>query len=752
MDVSTTDRVSPIGHWSLDEAGLPTYRLEVDVPVVTTTPAGAPYPLEPDPYALIGNDGLSLFVHASGRFVAMSGERGWVRLNAATDEAASNGAALSVTRDGATTTHELLGEDGVAASSLDVERELGCGFARYAFAPLDGVAVTRTLGVAPSTASGRGAAAFVVGVRLTNTGSEPADVEHVETVLSHPFVGKNTSPDGSEPPFRFVTTAEALAGGQGVVATSTATSDDPGILTGLDEPNRYNLYPPALALLASPSSQVPVSFEQRVVASDAVELSARARVTLEPGESRDVVVVVGLLSPDDDVATLVAFASSLPDDRTFRAGWATALAAFEQVEDPTLRSELTWDGHAILAMATWSAYHGHTVIPQGMTYDYVIEMFAAPRDHLQHAMAAAYFAPHLARETILYTLCKMTYQGEIKYMDFGNGDTSNSAWNTSDQQLYLFQTLGEYLRITGDTSILEATTAYLPREASFLGSTLDKLERAFAYLRDEVSTGPHGLVRLMNSDWSDMVFVDLSVHRYFGTAESQMNTAMAMAVMPTLVEQLDAYGAAADASTAERVARLTTSMNLYLARITAAMLRDMEGRTFARRVWLDRDTALGDATMDLEPQAFLLQAPDFPVERKRALWEAMSEQLLAGEVLGPRQREKPVVGGLMDPGVSENGGFWYALAGQTVVGVATFDTDAALGLVDRLTLRSFGAHYPDYWVGQWTGPDTINAEYCGDLAGLPRPDNDGLWSKFAAYCAHVHAWPVYGWFRTRDLA
>jgi hypothetical protein len=90
--------------------------------------------------------------------------------------------------------------------------------------------------------------------------------------------------------------------------------------------------------------------------------------------------------------------------------------------------------------------------------------------------------------------------------------------------------------------------------------------------------------------------------------------------------------------------------------------------------------------------------------------------------------------------------------GETIIGVATFDRPAALALLRRLTFRNFSSRFPDYWVGHWTAPDTINAVYCGDLAGLPRPDNDGLWSIFAAYCAHAHAWPIHGYYRINDRA
>lgn len=85
-----------------------------------------------------------------------------------------------------------------------------------------------------------------------------------------------------------------------------------------------------------------------------------------------------------------------------------------------------------------------------------------------------------------------------------------------------------------------------------------------------------------------------------------------------------------------------------------------------------------------------------------------------------------------------------------IVGVATFDPDQALDLLARMTFEQFARHYPDYWTGLWSAADTINAHRSGPIAGLPRPDNQGLWTTFASYCTHAHAWPIYCWGRIQD--
>ena len=398
-------------------------------------------------------------------------------------------------------------------------------------------------------------------------------------------------------------------------------------------------------------------------------------------------------------------------------------------------------------MATYAAYYRQTFIPQGMTYDYVQDLNSGPRDHLQHALGAACFAPELAKSSILYTLCQMTAQGGLKFTVSGDGLTANSSWAPSDQQLFLFYAVTEYLRITRDWSLLEEVTPYVPEAHEPPGTVLQKLERAFAYLRDHVSTGPHGLVRLLTGDWNDQIYSGLPDGRYRDTAESQMNSAMVMAILPPLVDQLDAYARRRSGDRAEPAGRLAEAMRVYADQVSQAMMRDMEGRTYARRAWLAPGKALGEDEMYLEPQSFLLQAPAFPLERKRALLREMQRRLIDGEALGPRQRETPPPNARMTPGTSENGGFWYSLAGQAIAGVATFDRKAALALLDRMTFRNVSRRHPAYWVGQWTAPDTLNANTAGDLAGLPRPMDDGVFCRMANYCAHAHAWPIYAYFR-----
>lgn len=753
----TLSGASKLGGWLTDSRHLPVYRVTADLPLATVDAKGKPFPLDPDPFFLLGNYRVTAFAHVSGLLRIVTGERGWTRVNEPLEGTDQNSASLAVTREGATKSYSLLGLHGVSSDSQRSVREFGCGFARYDLTPDRQIRVVRTVSVAPSQDDHRGLPALVVHVKVINTGSSACDIAYTEAVLAHSVLVIERNVDENHRAVRFTNRVEIDSSRSFVAAHPAAHSDDPGIMRAPKEASKYNLFPPSLVLIAATaatrSPDATPAFSSRDVEPGATELQAVTRVHLAHGEARTLVYVLGL-APEADPAELLGFAQSLPDPSDgvyFGEDWRKALSTFQGVKDPVFRRELTWDTHALLAMATYNSFYDQTFIPQGMTYDYQMDLTAAPRDHFQHAMAACYFRPSLAKSTLRYILSKMTLQGEIKYMDSGFGKTSNSAWNTSDQQLYFFQSLGEYLRITGDYAFLNEKTTYLPREAGFEGTVLEKLDCAMSYLRDEVSTGPHGLVRLMNSDWSDMVFADISVLQHFATAESHMNSAMVVAVVPNLLRQLERYSNSPSGSDARLARRVASSLELYLRRIQQALYDDLGDRTFSRRLYFDPGHPFGDDNLHIEPQSFLLQADSFPIERKRRLWSEVQSRLLAAEKLGPRQRERPVVGATMLPYTSENGGIWYSLCGQMIIGVATFDQSAALSLLRMITFDNFARQYPTYWTGLWSAADTVNAVGAGDIAGLPRPDNDGLWTRFASYCAHPHAWAIYAWARIAEM-
>jgi cellobiose phosphorylase len=258
---------------------------------------------------------------------------------------------------------------------------------------------------------------------------------------------------------------------------------------------------------------------------------------------------------------------------------------------------------------------------------------------------------------------------------------------------------------------------------------------AFLFLRDRIGTGQHGLVKLWNSDWNDMFFwwpIKESYNFVFDTSESHMNTAMAIAILGDLAETLHKFGKTDEAG------ELVSAVTMYRTQLLKAFLADWGSRPFPKRMYFQQE-AVGEDQMWLEPQGFTLLIPEIPQERKRALFAEMQTRLIDGEAMGPKQIEKPADRPGTRAGSRENGGFWYALTGPVILGVAGFDRGAATELLRKQTFANYARQFPQYWTGQWSASDSLDAAVLS-TAGL---------SMNIVYCAHAHAWPLYCYLRLK---
>jgi len=220
----------------------------------------------------------------------------------------------------------------------------------------------------------------------------------------------------------------------------------------------------------------------------------------------------------------------------------------------------------------------------------------------------------------------------------------------------------------------------------------------------------------------------------FQTSESHMNSAMALAILGELATRLDA----AHDSVASDIA---AAMRDYRAQLHTAFMLDLGDRAFPRRAYIDAKTAIGEDDMWLEPQGYTLLIPEFSIERKRRLFTELQRRLLPGESQGARQIERPKPNPVTPPGSRENGGFWYALNGPLILGVATFDRKAAETLLHRMTFANYARSFPQYWTGQWSASDSLDSSLL-KTSGL---------SIAIPWCAHAHAWPLYCYLRLRSV-
>ena len=184
-------------------------------------------------------------------------------------------------------------------------------------------------------------------------------------------------------------------------------------------------------------------------------------------------------------------------------------------------------------------------------------------------------------------------------------------------------------------------------------------------------------------------------------------------------------------------------MVLYRNKILRAYLTDMGNRSFPRRMYFN-GKSYGDDNMFLEPQGFTLQIDELSEDRKCMLYEEMKKRVYKGEKIGAREQETPEFKDAgFDKGSRENGGFWWALNGPVIVGIANFDREEARKLLKNMTLQHLAEEFPQYWSSYWSAADNLESSMILE-EGLPDQTMD--YANIPVYCAHPHAWILYCYY------
>ena len=688
----------PFGSWGEDPSGLPYYEYTGGVPFEAFDENGDRTELPEDPYFLLGNYRISLITHAGGMYEILTAERGWARFNA------------SSSRPDYGTVLSSLGKPSRTIS--------GTGFTRWEYSLPDGLSCSRVLSVMPSGTVNEGTPAFSVDISFHNASRQRRSVDFSEAIPV------NYSPMYSQ-------MQEDPALGYKVTSScdgSTASADITAVPLRFiractpSEATPLDFYPASLYLRkACPDGEV-------FACGDT--LGFRAGMVLEPGQSRTLSFVCGIGTPVSGFLD----GTQASDFGRFAARWNKVLPDFSAEPDPVLRREMAWHAHFLEASAKFGAYYGETFIPQGSVYSYHFGDNIAARDLLQGLLPACYTNPALAKSALRHALMHTRPDGEIERGDTGYGYVIPTIYKESDPQLYMFMAVGEYLRITWDYDFLREKVPLSPAEYGKEDSVAGVLERHFLYLRDVVGKGPHGLVRLLNSDWSDSFLHRYSPNTTMHEAESHLNSAMALAVLPEFAAQIRKAGFTQFASAVEE----------YRRGLLDAYLGQIEGWPYSPRAYV-RGRLFGDKTACIEPHSYLFSIPEIPEERKREIYGNISRLLDDG--WGIRTRDRSLWGGKPE---GEDGGIWFALEYPLLLGVSTFDGDEAWRLLKEFSFDNYSAAHPSYWIGHWTAPDELNSS-------LSRDGLYAFWTGmpdcrlcFQGWCCHAHCWPLYCYFRLKD--
>lgn len=225
-----------------------------------------------------------------------------------------------------------------------------------------------------------------------------------------------------------------------------------------------------------------------------------------------------------------------------------------------------------------------------------------------------------------------------------------------------------------------------------------------------------------------------------------MNSAMVASIFQILVPELK--NASQKCQSSDLLEKMVTSMNLYRNQILGAFLKDLGDRKFPRRMYFN-SKPYGEENMFLEPMGFTLQIAEIPKERRLAIYDEMKKRLYAGERLGARQQENPEFEDpSYDKGSRENGGFWWALNGPVIIGMAGLDFAESQKLLKMMTFANYAENFPQYWSSYWSASDNVESSLIS-VEGLPDQSDDFYCQP--VFCAHPHAWALYCYYKLKEM-
>ncbi|PIR18059.1 MAG: glycosyl transferase [Deltaproteobacteria bacterium CG11_big_fil_rev_8_21_14_0_20_49_13] len=238
---------------------------------------------------------------------------------------------------------------------------------------------------------------------------------------------------------------------------------------------------------------------------------AALQVTLKlaPGEQVEITCMLGEANSVDEAQELVFayrddlhFSDSLEETKDW---WNNRLGTIE-IHTPELATDIM--------INRWTLYQNLSCRIWGRSAFYQSSGAFGFRDQLQDVMALLYSYPDLARSHILYVASRQFKEGDVQHWWqplSGEGIRSR----ISDDLLWLPFVAAQYVRVTGDTGILNEIVPYLdapllkedqhetiqkPVISSESGTLFEHCERA---VKRGQRFGSHGLPLMGTGDWND---------------------------------------------------------------------------------------------------------------------------------------------------------------------------------------------------------------------------------------------------------
>ena len=241
--------------------------------------------------------------------------------------------------------------------------------------------------------------------------------------------------------------------------------------------------------------------------------SHQINITLQPGETKSLVFVLGYCeNPDDDKwdapnvvkkapakALLAKFQTDADVEKSFaelQDYWKTLLAKYtvESSNDKVNRMVNIWNQYQCMVTFNMSrsASYYESGIGRGMGF----------RDSCQDLLGFVHLIPDRARQRIIDIASTQFEDGSAyhQYQPLTKKGNSDIGSGFNDDPLWLIAGTSAYVRETGDMSILDQMVPF-DNDESKATPLMNHLKRSFDYIVNH--KGPHKLPLIGRADWND---------------------------------------------------------------------------------------------------------------------------------------------------------------------------------------------------------------------------------------------------------
>ena len=234
------------------------------------------------------------------------------------------------------------------------------------------------------------------------------------------------------------------------------------------------------------------------------------KVTLDPGESRTVLFLLGMKSSAEAAAITDSYTDPAGQVRqeihALKADWYAKLDHLKiNTPDHAFNTMInTWNAYNCFITFVWSRAASFVYCGLRNGYGY--------RDTVQDIQGIIHLAPEMACEKIRFMLsAQVDNGGGLPLVKFthnpGHEDTPDDASYVqetghpayrADDALWLFPTVYKYIAETGNTAFLDEVIPFANKGE---GTVYEHLKRAVQFSFDHL--GPHGLPAGLYADWND---------------------------------------------------------------------------------------------------------------------------------------------------------------------------------------------------------------------------------------------------------